>query len=246
MGRRTLDLEALRALRIEREGRFRSSGEPFRYRVRLLEPSDLGRLVELHEEVLDALPDPLLLYRRDEAFYRECVTEGCVTGAEHGSRLAGYAALWVPGLEGTNYGRDIGLRGGELEAVGHLAGSAVAPRYRGNGMQREMVALRNRYALRGGHHHLCGEVVPTNVISIINHLATGFYLKGHRVDEFGDRVFVLHSDLRREPERVSGDEAVETPIRDLDRYVELVESGRWGFEVVERDDRYRIRFGRFE
>lgn len=246
MGRRTLDLEALRALRIERQGRFRSSGEPFEYRVRLLDPSDVDRLVELHEEILASLPDPLLLYRRDEDFFLGCIEDGCVAAAEHGSRLMAYAALHVPGLEGTNYGRDIGLRGEELLEVGHLAGSAVAPPYRGNGMQRELVALRNRFALRSGHHHLCGEVVPTNVISIINHLATGFYLKGHRIDEFGDRCFILHSDLRREPERVPGDEAVEAPIDALDRYVELADRGRWGFEVVQPDDDYLIRFGRFD
>ncbi|MDX1578539.1 MAG: hypothetical protein R3266_08640 [Gemmatimonadota bacterium] len=241
----TLGLEELVAVRLRREGRFRDNGEPFEYVVRLLRPADVQDLLALHEEILDSLPDPLLLYRRDADFFLECVTEGCVTGAFHGSRLMAYAALWVPGLDRLNYGRDLGLSGEELEAVGHLAGSAVAPPYRGNRIQRELVALRNCYAGRSGHHHMCGEVVPTNIISIINHLSQGFYLTGHRIDEFGDRCFILHADLRREPRRVEGDRTVEAPVRDVDRYMELVDGGRWGYEVRKVDGEYRLRYGRF-
>ncbi len=246
LGLETLDLAALRGLRLRHEGRFKSSGEPFEYVVRLLTEADVDSLLELHEEILASLPDPLLLYRRDAAFFEECVTDGCVAGAVHGDRLMAYAALWVPGLENQNYGRDLGLEGDELLAVGHLAGSAVAPPYRGNGFQRELVDLRNRFALQSGHHHMCGEVVPTNVISIINHLAQGFYLTGHRIDDFGDRCFILHADLRREPRLRPGDVEVEAPVQDLDRYVELVDGGRWGFEVVKREGRWHLRFGRFD
>lgn len=242
----TLDLEGLRDVRLLRKGRFRASGEPFDYEVRLLGSSDVGALVALHEEIIASLPDPLLLYRRDAVFFRRCVTEGCVAGACHGRRLIAYAALFVPGPEPGNYGLDLGLAGDDLLAVGHLAGSAVSVPYRGNRLQRELVALRNRYALRGRHHHMCGEVVPGNVISIINHLAEGFYLTGHRIDQFGDRCYILHADLRREPKRVPGDVAVETGASDLDRYVELVDGGRWGFDVEKREDGYHLRFGRFE
>ena len=174
------------------------------------------------------------------------MTEGCVAGAYHGPRLISYAALFVPGLDPGNYGRDLGLEGEDLLAVGHLAGSAVSVPYRGNRLQRELVALRNRYALRSRRHHMCGEVVPGNVISIINHLAEGFYLTGHRIDDFGDRCYVLHADLRHEPRRVPDDVALETDPSDLDRYVELVDDGRWGFEVDRREDGYHLRYGRFE
>ncbi len=241
----TLDLDGLRDVRLAREGQFRDSGEPFGYVVRLLGPSDVPSLLELHEEIIASLPDPLLLYRRDADFFEACVTLGCVAGALHGSGLMAYAALWVPGLENTNYGRDLGLTGDDLLAVGHLAGSAVAPPYRGNRLQRELVALRNEYAVRSGHHHMCGEVVPTNIISIINHLSQGFYLTGHRIDDFGDRCYILHADLRHEPMRIPDDEAVEAPIRDRDRYVALVDGGRWGYEVEKREGDYLLRYGRF-
>ncbi len=243
---RGLGIEELRAFRFAREGRFRSSGVPFECEARLLGPRDVDALLALHDEVLAALPNPLLLYRRDGDFFLRCVTKGCVAGALHEGRVIAYAALFVPGLEGTNYGRDLGLEGEELLAVGHLAGSAVAPPYRGNRLQRELVALRNAYARQGGCYHMCGEVVPTNVISIINHLSKGFYLKGHRIDDFGDRCFLLHADLRREPRRVADDAALEAPISDLERYVEFVDAGRWGFEVIKRDEGYRLRYGRFE
>jgi len=242
----TLDIDELREVRIQRLGYFRGSGEPFPYVVRLLGADDVDRLMELHEEIIASLPDPLILYRRDACFFRECVTEGCVAGALDGERLFAYAALFVPGLARTNYGRDLGLEGDELMAVGHLAGSAVAPPYRGNRLQRELVALRNRYAVRSGRHHMCGEVVPTNVISIINHLAEGFYLSGHRIDDYGDRCYVLHADLRHEPSRVPGDETVEIPVSDIAGYVELIADGRWGYRVEKRDEVWHLLFGRFE
>lgn len=241
----TLDLESLGKVRLPGEGRFKSTGRPFEYESRLLTRSDVGALLELHEEIMASLRDPLLLYRRDAAFFDRCIRDGCVAGALHGPRLIAYAALFVPGLAGTNYGRDLGLEGDDLLAVGHLAGSGVAPAYRGNRLQRELVALRNCYASRSGHYHMCGEVVPTNVISIINHLARGFFLCGHRIDDFGDRCFILHADLRRGPERVAEDRAVEAPITDLERYVELVDGGRWGFEVVKGEDGYSLRYGHF-
>lgn len=246
LGFGTLDLAGLYDVRLRRQGRFRSSGEPFGCEARLLRPPDVGALVGLHEEIISSLPDPLLLYRRDADFFDRCVSMGCVAGAYHGDRLIAYAALFVPGLENVNYGRDLGLEGEDLLAVGHLAGSAVSPPYRGNRLQRELVALRNHHALQSGHHHMCGEVVPTNLISIDNHLAGGFHLRGHRIDDFGDRCYVLYSDLRHEPRRVSGDVAVEVLTPDLDRYVELVDGGRWGFEVARREDGYHLRFGRFE
>jgi len=241
----TLDLEELRDVRLSNEGTLRKSGQAFEYQVRLLDASDVGGLVELHEEIMDSLADPLLLYRRDAAFFLECIGHACVAGAYHDGRMIAYAAQFVPGLDNTNYGRDLGLEREDLLAVGHLAGSGVAPSYRGNRLQRELVLLRNRYAVKSGHYHMCGEVVPTNVISIINHLAAGFYLSGHRIDDFGDRCFILHRDLRGRPEQAAGDAPVEAPIEDLDRYVELVDSGLWGFEVVRREEGSDLRFARF-
>lgn len=232
-------------MRLEGEGRFRSSGEPFAYESRLLAPADVDALLGLHEEIMDALPDPLLLYRRDAGFFHQCVTEGCVAGALHGTRLMAYAALFAPGLTRTNYGRDLGLEDDDLLAVGHLAGSAVAPPYRGNRLQRELVALRNCFALQNGHYHMCGEVVPTNVISIINHLSQGFFLTGHRIDDFDDRCFILHADVRESPGLIEGEEVVQSPLSDLDRYMELVDDGYWGFEVVKPDDVWHLRYGRF-
>ena len=240
-----LDLESLAAVRLRGEGRFRATGERFEYESRLLGLPDIDGLLELHEEIMASLADPLLLYRRDAGFFEECMRDGCVAGASHGDRLVAYAALFVPGPERTNYGRDLGLDGDDLLAVGHLAGSGVSPPYRGNRMQRALVALRNGYAARSGHYHMCGEVVPTNVISIINHISGGFYLSGHRIDDFGDRCFILHADLRRPPGRVAGDRDVEAPIADIARYVELVDGGRWGFGVVQRKAAWHVRYGRF-
>jgi len=201
----------------------------------------------LHRNVIANLPQPLLLYERPPAFFHDCIRDrGCVVGALHGERVIAYAALYRPRPGEENYGRDLQLPEAELDLVGHLAGSAVDPDYRGNGLQRRLVELRTEFARDSGVRHMCGEVLPQNVISIANHLAKGFFLKADKIDKVGLVCYVL--DLRldvKRPGDLQPTDIIERSARDPEACCEALRSGRWGVEVVRLSTDPHIRFGRF-
>jgi len=203
--------------------------------------------MELHRIIIATLPQPLLLYERPPEFFVDCTGDcGCVFGAFHGDRVIAYAALYRPRPGEENYGNDLGLPQTELPHVGHLAGSAVDPEYRGNGLQRALVQLRTEFARRTRVRHMCGEVLPQNVISIANHLAKGFFLKAEKIDRVGLTCYLL--DRRVDVERLAGSapsDIVERSARDPEACCEVLRSGRWGFEVVGLNTDPHIRFARF-
>ena len=221
--------DVIRSSRLSGTGTIRETGEVFPYVVRFLDPNDIEPLLVLHHEVLDGMPEPLLLYERDYDFYHRCITEVLLTPD--------------PGEE--NYGVFLDLDEDDLRHVGHLAGSAVLPYYRGSQIQRFLVEVRGLYAYRTGFHHLCGEVLPGNSVSIVNHLAEGYFLAGFRIDKFGLPCFILYNDMRREPSLVEDEGIRELPLTDMDGYQAMMQEGRWGFEVVKREGAWHIRFGFF-
>ena len=177
----------IRKVLIEGAGTIRNTGEPFEYRIRLLGDSDVDEICRLHRLILNSLPDQLLLYERDSDFFAGCVRgQGCVVGALAGDALVGYATMWFPGPGDDNYGTYLDLPRDELPHVAHLAGSSIHPRFRGNGLQLQLLRLRTAFASGAGYYHQCGEVLPGNVISIENHLSCGYFLK-----DFASTISVL-------------------------------------------------------
>ena len=227
-------------------GTIRETGKTFPFRVRFLTLDDIEPLLVLHHHVLDSLAEPLLLYERDHDFYHRCITDaGCVVGAFRDHEMVAYATLFTPSEGEENYGVFLDLSPEDLLHVGHLAGSAVHPRYRGSQIQRILVEVRGLYAHSTGFHHLCGEVLPANSVSIENHLAEGYFLAGFRIDRYGLPCFILHKDMRRELSLVEEKGVRDLPLLDMDGYQEMLREGRSGFEVVKQKDAWHIRFGFF-
>lgn len=201
----------------------------------------------LQRAILDAASKPLPLYVRDRDFFARCAAErGCVAAACHGDRLMAYAVLYVPQPGEENYGVELDLPQSELAHVSHLAGSGVHPLYRGNRLQSRLVDLRCSYAHAAGYYHMCGEVLPTNVISIRNHLERGYFLKGFKVDRFDLSVYLLHRDTRVSPKPLRGVDRPESSIDDAATYRRLLAEGYWGFRVARRAEGWRVVYGRFE
>jgi ribosomal protein S18 acetylase RimI-like enzyme len=224
----------------------RTDGREFDYQVRFLTPADVPLLLDLHQVVIDNLPEPVVLYQRDADFFERCTTEqGCVVGAIHDGCMISYAALYRPGIGEENYGTDLKLPDADLDSVGHLAGSAVRPEYRGNGLQAKLVDIRTRFARANGVRHMCGEVLPMNIISIANHLNKGFLLKADKIDRVGLVCYVLHLRLDAHERGSEATDIVDRNARDPMACCDAMRDGRWGFEVVRLGDRPHIRFGRF-
>lgn len=239
-------LDDLRRTELPGYGVLRESGRRFRYSVRVLDSHHVDEVLGLQEIVLSPLRPPLPLYVRDQEFFLKCIDEiGCVVGALHEGRLIAYATLHAPGVHGENLGTDLGLTGGALNSVAHLAGSAVHPAYRGNRLQSRLVELREEFARQAGFEHLCGEVIPGNSISIRNHLAVGYFLKAFRIDRLGEPNFVLDKELQCGAPMLRPCELAEASTDDIRGFREMMRRGRWGFRTADRALGTVIEFGRF-
>ncbi len=168
-----------------------------------------------------------------------------MAGAFHGESMIGYATLQRPRAGEENYGKDLGLPPEALDRVGHLAGSAVKAEYRGNGLQRLLAEARDRAARTLGVEHMCGEVVPGNVISIANHLRQGYHLEADKVDRFDLVCFVLHKRLSENPPSEPSGQMFEVPAGDPAACRVHLRAGRCGFEVVRPTADAHIRFSHF-
>lgn len=238
--------DEIKEITTSRSGIIKKTGEPFECSFSFLNTADIDRICRLQSEVLAVAPSPLPLYVRDPDFFAKCIEDrGCIVGARHGENLIGYAVLCIPGSGAENYGVELRFAQSELEHVGHLAGSGVHPDYRGNGLQSCLVGLRGSYALSAGYHHLCGEVLPRNAISIQNHLSNGYFLKGFKIDRFDLSVYILHNDIRAEPELAADSRTTEAPIHDVVTYRRMMDAGLWGFGLTDRDGIPHITYGKF-
>ena len=228
-------------------GVIRETAEPFEYFVEFLTVKHVPQLASLQHAILEVAPKPLPLYVRDEQFFGKCASEcGCVVGAWHGNRLIGYALLYIPQHDEENYGTDLGLPDAELRYVGHLAGSGVEPLYRGNKIQSLLVDGRASFAERAGYYHVCGEVLPSNIISIQNHLSCGYFLKGFKIDRIDPSVdnYILHRDTRVSLRR-TGDISYGS-VTDIEWDRQMLADGRWGFEVEKPHGAWALACGKFE
>ena len=243
------DIELLRRTAQTGTGELASAARHFSYVLRYLDESDIPAIVELHGTIVGSLPNRLLLYRRDRPFFTACIERVCVAVAFDGDRAIGYAASSIPATDEENYGADLGLGPDQLTHVAHLSGSAVLPEYRGNGIQARLLHMRAAFMHSAGFHHQCGEVLPRNVISIQNHLAAGYYLKGFRIDDFrfdnkGVPHFLLHTDTRAEHLRADAPDT-EFPAHDLERYRQMLRDGYWGYRIHYEAGTPRLACARF-
>jgi ribosomal protein S18 acetylase RimI-like enzyme len=169
-------------------------------RGRSLDASDLPALISLHHRVLEQLP-PGVLNAETDAFFAEHVAEsGRLLGLEtaEGEMMA-YAVLGLPAASSRyNFGRDIGLPESELGAIAHLDGVAVAPEWRGHGLQRVLARRRTAIAAEAGRRHIISTVAPNNLPSLHNLLAEGFAIVATRpMFAAGHMRHLVHLDLRR-------------------------------------------------
>lgn len=150
---------------------------------------DIPALLNLVQAVLDALPDPRLFVPTDAAGLRWQMEEGLLLVLWDGDVPAAYVSAEYPGQDPRNYGHDLGVPAGELEAWANLDTTVVHPDYRGNGLQQRMIRLAEQ-ALRPGIRGIACTVSPHNPHSLANVLACG-YTEACRKEKYGGYLRVV-------------------------------------------------------
>jgi GNAT superfamily N-acetyltransferase len=214
------------------------------FESRWLDDGDLDELHALHARVVEGVPHPHM-FRADSRDFmaRQLDRRGRTVGVLADGRLVAYAAISFPDDDPDNLGRDLEVTRDRLHTVADYDGSAVDPAFRGNGLQRTMSEVRNAWALAQGRHHILGTVSPLNPVSLHTFLSLGFLIRGLKPKYGGALRYIIHRDLTQ-PAPPAPVAAVEVPMADVDRQLDLLAAGHVGVAVA--FDRYapRLRLGR--
>lgn len=139
---------------------------------RLLGPETRESVERLHRLALASLSDPSLVRPETSAFFERVLAEdGEVVGAYRGDELIAYGILQYV-LEAGDDPR--ALTGFAEGSLAKLAGAAVAPGWRGQGLQRELIRRRLARASGRGYVQFFSTAAPGNPASWRNLLACGF------------------------------------------------------------------------
>ena len=84
--------------------------------------------------------------------------------------------MLYPGLQSFNYGYTVGMAQEELLKVVNMDTAAVHPDYRGQGLQRKLMAYAEKALAEGGERILMCTVHPDNRYSLQNVLSQGYQI----------------------------------------------------------------------
>ncbi len=139
---------------------------------RPLQPGDLPAMDALHRRSIAGMAAQVVKPETVEFLASLLHGRGRVIGAWHGAALVAYGVLQHELLAEDDPRQLLGLAAGH--PLAKLAGAAVAPSWRGHGLQRQLI--ERRLALAAGAA-LFATAAPGNVVSWHNLLAFGFAVR---------------------------------------------------------------------
>lgn len=114
--------------------------------------------------------------------------------AMDGDILAGVLYVLIPGLERYNYGYCLDFSREELMQVVNMDTAAVAPGYRGMGLQRRLLEVAERSFAGSDTRILLCTIHPENQYSL-NNAQKGGYVIQKELPKYGSVRYVLRKDI---------------------------------------------------
>jgi hypothetical protein len=181
------------------------------------------------------LPDKQIFRLTTVREFREILRRReSVIGIHSNGSLIAYNIVSIPGKDDDNFGADIGISPEELCKVAHLKAVVVHPEFRGSGLQRKMAAIHLKVLRDAGFKHVCSTVSPKNCISVKNHLASGFVIRGLKVKYGGLLRYIMYKNIFEVPHHLTKSVAEVESVgsSDLERQKELLDRGFVGYEMI--------------
>ena len=215
--------------------------EEISYQMKFLGEDRIDDVIKLQEIMAQALPDKEIFRLTTPEEFRDLLAmQRSVIGVLTEDGLIAYNIVSIPNKNGDNFGVDIGLAQEELEKVAHLKAVVVHPAYRGNRLQRRLAKIHQEVLRDLGYCYVCSTVSPKNAISIQNHFASGFVIKGLKVKYEDHLRYIMHKNIVRT--FVPGPEVVGIDGTDTDGQKILIDRGFAGFEIQIENDGWRIMY----
>ena len=155
--------------------------------------ADLEAFLAFTHDVRDAMPERAWFALDPDEELRDLAAEGDMEFwmAEQGGTLAAVFSIIRPGRRAFSLGLELGLTAPELDRVVHMDTVAVAPEFRGMGLQRRLMALAEA-ELRGSI--LLCTIHPENRYSLENARTLGYRVE-KRIGRYGSVRLVLRKDI---------------------------------------------------
>lgn len=166
---------------------------PVPFEGRRLGEADLSTVIALHRLVLAATPAHLLAAETDAFFADHMARIGRILGLFAEERLIAYGVLGLPGPGDPSLADDLGWTA-ERPRVAHIDGISVLPEWRGNRLQRVLIAWRLHEAAAAGRSLVITTVAPGNAASLLNALAEGLTIRALR-QKYGGWRYLMARDL---------------------------------------------------
>lgn len=152
----------------------RNAGQKENFLIRRCTEADLYDVMELQYKIKRNLPDPGLYAVLEEEGVRESLREDYCFAAYCGDRLVGFTMMVANRVSPRNYGAYLGYPEEKQKQCVTMELTIVDDDFRGYGLQKFFVRLREEEARRAGATEALVSIAPDNNYSLDNIINSGY------------------------------------------------------------------------
>jgi len=158
--------------------------------------ADTDRMLQLLHKVKDGMDHDAWFFLDPDEEIRGMMESGVMQLwlAEDGDRVAAIFDYIIPGLNGYNYGYDLGFSEEQLLRVVQMDTAAVDPDYRGMKLQKTLMQRAEQEIREVSGRILLSTIHPDNCYSLNNLLAQDYFI-ANKVGKYGSVRYVLRKGL---------------------------------------------------
>lgn len=153
---------------------------------------DVPKIAEIMEETYRQMEHPDWFCTDDEEFLeRHIREEGFILKAETEGEIAGFLVVRYPDGAKDNLGSYLNFSEKEKSLVAHMESAAVRSIYRGNGIQKRLMAAGENMLWEKGYRCIMGTAHPDNRYSVNNFLKLGYEIVAEDLKYGGLRRYIF-------------------------------------------------------
>lgn len=165
------------------------------YILRKCTVQDVDQICELQKIIIDGLDNKAILRQNERSMFEHCVQEPNLTIGVYDKEKLIAVAIFV--IEHGDEDLSLELVCHEVDVSANFKLVMVKKEYRGNGFQRALMWILEKYAYNNGFTHLCTTVSEENTYSLHNVKETGYEYDHNAVKYGGLSRCVFVKDIKK-------------------------------------------------
>ena len=174
----------------------KNGADPERFLLRFAGKEDIAGIQKLQDAVYDALPDKSIFMKdTEEEISTSIDLDWCLVTEAADGRLAAYTVVVANRISPQNLGHYLDYSEEEMRECVTYDTTYVHPDFRGYGLQRLFIPMKDEAGRSMGARWALCTVAPDNTHSLSNVNALGFEVIGRKEMYGGKDRFVLRKEL---------------------------------------------------